>query len=96
MAFKLKELHCFVEVLDDGGETIVQAGQVDQRTRQTFIMPLITGNEKMAEKMKTTAQEHANKTHRKVRHIKLSNREEIEEIEEQLVQEASDLLKPPV
>lgn len=95
MAFKVKDLHCFVEILEDGAEAIVQSGNADPNTKQVFVMPLITGSEKMAERMKVVAQEHANKSHNKVLHIRLSNREDLETIEEQLVQEANEYLKPP-
>jgi len=91
MAFKVAELHCFLEILENGNEAIIQSGRMDPQTKQTFVMPLITGSEKMAAQMKEVAQKHANETHHKVRHIKLSAREEIETIEEQLVQEAKSM-----
>ena len=88
MTFKLKELHCFLEVNEDGSETIIQSGRADPDTKQIFVMPLITGSEKMAAKMVPIAQLHANETHRKVAHVKLTNREDLETIEEQLIQSA--------
>ncbi len=84
MAFQVEELHVFVEILDDGTETVVQTGNVNEKGTVT-IMPLITAGEGVLGKLKGLAQMHADKTHRKVKHLKLTNREEIETIEEQLV-----------
>lgn len=85
MSFKVEELHVFVEILDDGTEAIVQTGNVDDKGT-VHILPLITAGEKAVPRLKDIAQLHADKTHRKIKHLKLSNREEVETIEEQLVQ----------
>lgn len=85
MPFKVKELHVFVEILDDGTEAIVQTGKVDEQGTVS-ILPLITAGEKALPQLKDIAQLHADKTHRKIKHLKLSSREEVETIEEQLVQ----------
>jgi hypothetical protein len=90
MAFKVNELYVFVEITEDGDESIVQtatAGTNQDGSRTIQIVPLITAGDKMAEKLKGTAQLHANETHHKIKLLKLSNREEVETIEEQLVQE---------
>ena len=87
-AFKVEALHLFVEILPDGSEAIIQTGRVDPNTGQTHIMPLLTGSEKMADRLKVAAQLHCNETHRKAKHLKLTGREEIETIEEKLVKEA--------
>ena len=89
MPFTVEELYVFVEILEDGREAIVQTGTVGPN-RTVQIVPLITANNVMADKMKDIAQKHANQVHRKIRLLKLSTREDIETIEEQLVQEPNE------
>ena len=98
--FKAEQLYCFVEILPDGNEAIIQTGRVDPETKQVFVMPLITGSKRMADKMKQVAQEHANQSKNKVLHLKLAHREVLEEIEEKLVEEKlvkdfNEYLRPP-
>lgn len=89
MTFKLKDIHCFIEIMEDGSEAIIQSAHRNPKTNETHVLPLLTGSAKMAEKMKIVAQEHANASHRKVIHVKLSEREEVETIEEKLVKQAT-------
>jgi hypothetical protein len=49
---------------------------------------MITVDEKMKERMKPLAQSVANSTHKTVKILKFSTREDLEEIEEQLVKPA--------
>ena len=78
MSEEVKKL--FVFVYEDAGLEHVAIAPTSQGN-----IPMITIDEKMKDKMKPLAQSVANSIHKKIKIIKFDNREDLEEIEEQLV-----------
>lgn len=70
----------FVYVYEDEGLEHVAIAPTEQGN-----IPMITIDEGMKDKMRSLAQSVANSMHKTVRVIKFTNREDLEEIEEQLV-----------
>jgi hypothetical protein len=70
----------FVFIYEEGGLEHVAIAPTAQGN-----IPMITIDEQMKEKMKPLAQSVANSTHKTVKVLKFTNREDLEEIEEQLV-----------
>jgi len=70
----------FVFVYDEGGIEHVAIAPTSQGN-----IPMITIDENMKDKMKPLAQSVANSTHKTVKILKFTTREDLEKIEEQLV-----------
>ena len=74
---KITELYCFVSV-DEGGEGIV--GQLMDLPSGRSFMPFVCADIERMESLKPFAKAIARATGQKIKLIKLTNREEIEDI----------------
>lgn len=73
---KIEEVYCFVSV-DEGGEGII-GQQMNLPNGKTF-MPFVCADKGRMESLKPLAKEIALHTGKKIKLIRLTNREEIEE-----------------
>ena len=74
---KITEIYCFVSV-DEGGEGVI-GQQVDMPNGKTF-MPFVCADKARMESLKPLAKQISEKTGQKIKLIRLTNREEIEDI----------------
>ncbi len=74
---KITEIYCFVSV-DEGGEGVI-GQQVDMPNGTTF-MPFVCADKARMESLKPLAKNIAERTGKKIKLIKLTNREELEDI----------------
>lgn len=74
---KIEEVYCFVSV-DEGGEGVIS--DTIQLNGQTMIMPFVCADKNRMESLKPLAKEISKMSGKKIKLIKLTCREEIEDI----------------
>jgi hypothetical protein len=74
---KITEVYCFVSV-DEGGEGIV--GATTQINGKTVFMPFVCADKERMESLKPMAKCIAHDTGKKIKLIKLTQREELEDL----------------